>query len=255
MAKPDDIFDATVEAAVTSGRANFDSLVRQLRASGMSEQAIVRRMLDDLENEGPIFGQFLRGLGAAAQRSAVASQRQGTSIGEIAVNPKLRREAIERFGLDVERAETTPDPDLAFDIEESVAELRELMWVCSLVNTCHACLPLHGIVRTAEEWAESGDHPDTIHALNGITIGNTGQPAPDYCVLVDTEVAASDRDKVLAPLKRVKVPTKKGERLNRRTVREVASKSLETSEAARDKLQETLEGRRALRKLGQASDA
>jgi hypothetical protein len=246
MPRADDIYTAIVEQAVITAEARFDALVRQFAATGMSEEAIVERMLNDLEIGGLVFGWFMRSLGYAGQRSTVAAQRAGTAVGEVAGSPKLVR-AIERFGLDLTRAQGEHDPDLAFDVEQAAGRIRELMWVCELRKTCVYCLPLHGVVRTGEEWAESGEHPDTIHAVNNID-------STCYCALLDTEVAADDRGKVLAPLKRVDVPVNRaaGERLNRRTVRDVSSISAETSLKARDKLLETVEGRRALRKLGQA---
>jgi hypothetical protein len=79
---------------------------------------IKQRLIDDLENNGPIFGSF-----RAAVKNTVKS-----------VNNRVR-DSVE-FG--------------------KILNVKRWRWVAVLRNTCEDCIARHGKVFTFDEWSEKG---------------------------------------------------------------------------------------------------
>ena len=139
----------------------------------------------------------------------------------------------------IDRALSGADPELAAEIEEATQDHLELTWVAELRNTCHLCLPLHAKTRTLAEWKQLGLHPDTIHPGNWLSVC--------HCRLVPG--VAAEAGEIVAPLVRVKQAMKG----SRKTIRAVAQQDLERARAAALAAQQSDEGRRVLRLLGEAN--
>jgi hypothetical protein len=228
----DEIYRNLAERAVEQGGVDLRSLFRQAETAGMSAARFQERLLQDLEEGGPIFGKFFRSLGGAARSATAAAMRQGEFAGD-----------VERFtGLanTVGSIIDTADPASLQQLEDELGDSVALTWVAELVNTCHRCLPLHGTTRTLAQWQELGLHPETIHA---------DWNSECKCRLIRSEQAASQSD-LVAPLKRNKVKSPTGLKGSRRTARAVSQVDLEKSIAARNEALESIEGRRTLRLLG-----
>jgi len=232
--------------AVAQASVKLETFVGRLKDAGLPDKQIINRVVMDLESDGPIFGEFFGQLGGAGGSSIIAAQGQGQSIGHIESTPALKSVLADVGITDVDKflSDTIDDanPDDAFDAEQLTKSDRFLVWVSVLRNTCHACLPLHGVRKSAEEWEELGLDPSTIHADNGIINRGTGSANPCYCTLVED----SDQVAELEPLQRVR----KEDGISKGTVRGVASKNLGVSQAARDKALDSKIGRRTLRLLG-----
>ena len=232
MPRYDRIYQALAERAVEQGGVDLRALFRQAEAAGMSADRFQERLLQDLEEGGPIFGKFFRSLGGAARGATAAAMRQGEFAGD-----------VERFtGLasTVGSIIDTADPELLGQLEDELGDRVPFTWVAELVNTCHRCLPLHGTTRTLAQWQELGLHPETIHA---------DWNSECKCRLIRSDQAASQKD-LVAPLKRNKVKSPTGLKGSRRTSRAVSQVDLDKSIAARDEAMKSLEGRRTLRLLG-----
>lgn len=242
----DRVWRNLVQRAVAQGGLDIDAFVQQGIEAGMSEETIQRRLLDDLENDGPIFGKFFRSLAGAAEGAALSAYDQGADVGNIDGNRELKRllglrEKTNAFGSVIDVA----DPDAMAEIAEAVAERDERIWIAELQNTCHLCLPLHGTTRTMAEWTELGYHPDTIHSAEGWA-------SRCKCKLVPVQQA--DRLDEMQPLVRNKLETADPKRMktNRQTKRGVTQVDLERSLAARDKALQSEAGRRTMRLLGES---
>lgn len=232
------VWSTLSKRAVLQGGVNADTFLEMAAASGMSADEVERRLLDDLENDGPVFGAFFRQLTAAANSSVMAAEQQGSLMAVIDGDAELSRL------LDLESMDdviNSADPETLDAIERAVESRTELTWIATLVNTCYRCLPLHGHTRTLEEWKALGFSPETIH---------DGWSSSCHCQLVPVK-DAGPRDDLVAPLVRMKAEAPKGVK---RTVRMVAQQDLERAIEATRKAQQTEEGRRTLRLLGQAGD-
>ena len=232
--------------AIKQAEVTLEELVERLRDNGLTDDEILDSVLADFDEGGPVFGNFFSGMEHAGASSIQAAQSQGQSVAHVAEDRALQ-ELLRDIGVAdpasfVDEVLDGADPDGAFDIEQITKESRMLTWVAVLRNTCHACLPNHGVTKSAAEWEELDLDPATIHGQHGIINRATGNPNPCYCVLVED----TDAVKELEPLRRIKI-----EGVSKRTTRNVGSKNLGTSQEAVDKLQESKAGRSALRKLGQ----
>jgi hypothetical protein len=97
------------------------NLITQLETRGLSDQQVINVLLDDLNNDGQIFGGLKRQL-----------------IGD-------SQEFIEVAGSRLTAEE--------FQIQSGE---ESGTWVAILVNTCEDCLPRHGQTKTYNEWEELG---------------------------------------------------------------------------------------------------
>ena len=237
-----------VRRAVRQGDVDLDSFVDQAASAGMSAEAIQRRLLDDLDNDGPIFGKFFRNVGAAAAKTTTSAYSQGVNLSSGMRNmargsPQAKSQvdrllALEETGTTIRRG----TPEAIQELQDAIAERDERMWVCSLTRTCARCLPLHGTVQTMKEWQESGWDPDTIH---------DGWKSDCQCALVPVnEGNRVDRTREMAPLVRNKLETATGLAGRKRTARSILQADVDKALAARDKAMESEEGRRTLRLLG-----
>jgi hypothetical protein len=242
-------YDRLARQAVSRTTTRLETFVESLRDAGLPDDQILDRIISDLTTDGPIFGGFFGELGSAGESSIIAAQGQGQSVGHVSSQANLK-ELLTKVGItDVDQfvsaATSSADPDTAFDIEQVTKSNRFLVWVAVLQNTCHACLPLHGVRKSAEEWDLLGLNPSTIHADNDIINRSTGGANPCYCLLVED----TDQTTVLKPLQRVR----KEDGISKGTVRSVGSKNIGVAQKARDKALESKIGRRTLRLLGQVN--
>ena len=237
-----------VRRAIKQGDVDLDAFVDQAAAAGMSADAIQRRLLDDLDNNGPIFGKFFRGVEAAAAKTTTSAYNAGANLGSglrnlqaqggAAKSAADRLLALEELGTSVRRG----TPEAIQELQDAIAERDERMWVAELSNTCHRCLPLHGTVMTMQEWTESGWDPDTIH---------DGWESECQCSLVPiNEGTRVDRTTEMGPLVRNKLETATGLSGRKRTARSILQADVDKALAARDKAMQSAEGRRTLRLLG-----
>lgn len=243
MPRYDEIFKGLGTRAIRQAILDVEAFAEQARIGKLNPERVQQLLLQDLDDAGPIFGKFFRGLGVAAQSSVMAAARAGELAGTISASEEMRKTA-DFFGEDgkeaIGSAIDQADPEALEEIEQRAGTI-EFMWVAELVNTCHLCLPIHGSIRTLNEWQELGLHPDTIHV-------DAGFASSCHCQLVPQEQV--ERDPVVEPLARNKLKSPSGLKGSRRTARAVTQRDLEKSLIARDKAMETLEGRRTLRLLG-----
>jgi hypothetical protein len=235
MPRYDRVYARLAKRAVKQGAIDLETFIEQMLDAGTSLIRTEQLLLEDLENNGPIFGKFIRSLSGAAESSISAAGNQGELAGHAITDKELRRQlTIADSGEYFRAVHDEADPDVLQAIEDELADDVKLTWIATFANTCHLCLPLHGTAMTLREWMDRGLHPDTIHSQQGWV-------SSCYCRLEPQEFA--EREDLKAPLAR----TKQG---NKRTMRAVAQKDIDKAIAARDKAMESIEGRRTLRALG-----
>ena len=246
MARYDEIFQTLVERAISQGGIDVDTFMRRAIQSGMSESVLMDLLEDDLTNNGPIFGKFVRSMVGAARSSVMAAERQGEQIGYFLEDEDVR-ELLREVDLEeaAEQALLNADPELAEQIELQLASQIEYTWIATLMRTCHLCLPLHGQTRTMIEWREMGKTPDTIHQL-------AGWDSTCKCRLVPMSMAESQSE-LQEPLFRDKLETSTGIKGSKKTRRRILQKNLEKSEQATEQAMKTSEGRRTVRIMGQTN--
>lgn len=251
MARYNQIFANLAQRAISSGMLNIEAFIANMRESGVSDDRIADLLNNDIDTDGPLFGPFFRALEGAASSTVMTAARQGDTVGMIDVDKELRRLMVLADAEDaLEAALQYADPDAAAQVAEVVAGVIDMMWVAELVNTCHLCLPLHGQVRTEEEWKALGLHPDTIHPADW--------KSSCHCKLVRVEDARKDghgRSDIQSPLARTRVrdpETGKVKKFkSRKTQRAITQRDIEKAIKARDEAMNSLEGRKTLRLLGQ----
>ena len=140
--------------------------------------------------------------------------------------------------VDLESVVDDADPDTLEAIALEVAPLMRVVWVATLRDTCHRCLPLHGTEMLLSEFDELGLSPATIHG---------GWTSECNCRRIPTN-DSQGRAENMQPLRRIRVKgTPRGTKKTMRAVSQVdLQKSIEASLAA----QESKEGRKILRLLG-----
>ncbi len=234
----DRLWSTLAKRAILQGGVSADTFLELAGESGMGADEVERRLLDDLDNDGPIFGAFLRQLTGAATSTVLAAEQQGSIVALADGDAELARL------MDLESMEDVidnADPETLDAVERAVESRMELTWIATLVNTCYRCLPLHGHTRTLEEWRASGFSPETIHE---------GWTSSCHCQLVPLKDAGPRTD-LVAPLVRLKQEgAQKGVK---RTVRLVAQADMDRAIEAARKAQESEQGRRTLRLLGTAN--
>lgn len=227
------------------GGVNAEAFIERLLSAGVSPDNILELLLEDLENNGPVFGSFIRSMEGAASASVVAASRQGEILGEIDADVELQRllnladveDVIDDIG-------ESGNPQLAAELEALVEDELRYMSVATLEKTCHICLPLHGKTLRLKEWKEKGLHPDVRHP------GSWGSVCK--CRLVKSD-DADTRLETIRPLVREKIKSATGLTASKKTARAVTAASIDKAQKAIADAMESLEGRRTLRLLGQAN--
>ncbi len=228
-----DLYAIRAQKAVDIGTVDFNALVEELLADGVPADVINEMLIDDLENNGKIFGKFFRDLGAAGDTAISHADAQGSTAAE-AVDLD---DEIARFVEESELGDRARDGDPhALEQIEDLADDQEMTWIATMRKTCAKCLPLHGKSMSRQEWRERGLRPRGVH--------------PNCeCDWVPTQLAASHSN-LMAPLRRSIVPGQvKG---GRRTQRAVTQQDIDASLKARDEAEKTPEGRKTLRLLGES---
>lgn len=243
----DRVWANLVGAAVEQGSVDLQTFIGQALETGMTASAIQDRLLADLDEGGPIFGRFFRALSGAAQTSASVAYEQGGDLGSIDGDDALRELLALRTNVnDVGSVVDIADPDAMDNLRKAVADRDERMWVAELINTCHVCLPLHGAIRTMQQWGELGYHPSTIHSIH-----LSPNAAKCHCKLVP--VKQTDRVEVMGPLVRNKLTDAGKGSGPQRTQRGITQPDIDRANAARDKALESVGGRRVLKILGSSA--
>lgn len=227
-----ELYAIRAQKAVDTGVVDFNALVEELIGDGVSAERINSMLIDDLENNGPIFGKFFRSLGYAGGASIKVAEVQGATAAELmSLDDDIAAFAEEaRLGARVRDG----DPDALQAIEDA-AERKRLTWVAALRATCPTCLPLHGKSMTLAEWKELGYRPGAVH--------------PNCeCAWMSSELAADYQD-LMEPLRREIKPGQK--RGGRRTQRAVTQPDVDAAMRERDKALDTKDGRAVMRALGQ----
>ena len=242
----DEIFQTLVERAISQGGIDVETFMRRAIQSGMSEDVLMNLLEEDLLNDGPIFGKYVRSMVGAARSSVMAAERQGETISYLVGDPEVR-ELLRDLDLEevAESALANADPELSEQVEAAVAGNVEYTWIATLMKTCHVCLPLHGQTRTMLEWREMGKTPDTIHQMQG-------WDSTCKCRLIPVSMAESQSE-LQEPLFREKLQTPTGLKGSKKTRRRVSQMNLEKSEQAVNEAMKTSEGRRTVRIMGQAN--
>lgn len=246
MARYDEIFQTLVERAISQGGIDVETFMRRAIQSGMSEDVLMSLLEEDLLNDGPIFGKYVRSMVGAARSSVMAAERQGETVSYILEDDEVR-EILQDLGLeeDARSALENADPELSEEVEAAVAGNVEYTWIATLMKTCHVCLPLHGQTRSMLEWREMGKTPDTVHQLQG-------WDSTCKCRLVPVSMAESQSE-LQEPLFREKLQTATGLKGSKKTRRRVSQMNLDKSEQAVNEAMKTSEGRRTVRIMGQAN--
>lgn len=234
------LYASRAQRLVEVGSVNLESFVRELIDDGVPLERINQLLIEDLETNGRIFGQFFRDLGAAGETAISVAEAQGSTVAEaIALDDRIAafsREA-RQGGRTVDAALADGDPD-ALEAVENAADEQRLRWIATLRRTCPICLSLHGKDLTRREWREFGYRPRMVH------------PHCE-CDWEPTEIAAS-YSSLTAPLRReIEAGQSRG---GRRTKRAVTQQDVDGAIAAREKALQTPEGRRILRQLGQSGE-
>jgi len=115
------IMTAAMEVTKQVFQAKLTQLITSLESRGMSSEQVINVLLDDLENNGAIFGGLKR-------------QLTGDAQGMI---------------------ETTGSRLTTEEFEKQSGE-EQGTWVAILVATCDDCLPRHGITKKWKEWESQG---------------------------------------------------------------------------------------------------
>ena len=227
MSRYDQVWEDLVQGAVEQFDVSLRRLIRNARTLGMTEDAIEASLIDDINNEGPVFGPMLRSLSGAAVNTVLVAERQGEVMGRLRVLQNI---------AEIDGVVDDADPELMDLLEKNELDDEILQWVAALRNTCHRCLPLHGKRLARREWRERGLDPSTIHE---------GWNSACHCSLVPADV--TDRNETLAPILRT---AQKGQK---RTARNLTQRDVEKALTKRDELLSSQEGRRMMRLLGTAN--
>lgn len=246
MPRYDDIWDTLARRAVDQAAIDVRALMERAFQMGLSEQALIEQLDLDLSTDGPIFGKFMRSITGAAESSIVAANRQGEIVGHIAEDQELKR-LLDVANVDdvIEDAISSADPEMSQLLEEAASEDLEETWVCTLVKTCHRCLPLHGVTLFHSEWVSRGLLPESMH---------DGWTSSCHCRLVPAKVT-QNRKTLREPLVRIKqksLESARGLRANKRTLRSVLQNDIDRAIESRNQAMQSPEGRRTLRIAGQA---
>lgn len=242
MARYDHAFTLRARRALAHGIADAETFQALAVDSGVSVGRIAEMLQKDLENEGPIFGKFMRSLRGAATASVSEAQRTGMVLG----SPESLAHLKESMSLtELEDVIDDADPEELERLEEEAGD-PPLMWIAMLVNTCNLCLPLHGSIMFKSQWEERGLIPGAGGTLH------EGWASECKCRWVSAETLGDkDRIDVMAPLRRVPKKTAEGLAIKGRTVRAVAQEDVDKARKAAQTAAETKEGRRTLRIMGQ----
>jgi hypothetical protein len=229
----DRLYETLVGRAIRQGGLDLDTMTDMARNAGMSPEGLRLQLLQDLDTGGPVFGRLLRGFGDVSEATVMAAKAQGEAVGSAVAEGLIARSRMDTALLDA-------DAEALQEIEDETADM-EYTWVAALVNTCHKCLPLHGVTMTRREWDALGYHPDYIHPASW--------GSRCHCHFVRAADVDGDPG---APLRRVRVETTTGLKGSRKTRRAVADGDILKAIEARDKALESDIGRRTLRILGQS---
>ena len=228
---------ALARKAAAQGAVDIQAFIDMAVNNGVSRERIHALIIEDIENNGPIFGKFLRSLAGAAESSVVSAKFQGETAAR-AYSQGLINLA------DMDEATDIADPEALQSIEDETADLVAVTWIATSSNVCHLCLPLHGVTKTIAEWKELNLVPGQVHYNEG-WLKSTCK-----CIWVTPDQYDARRD--MAPLRRVKDRTATGLKGDKRTIRGITSQDLTDSLAARDQAMQSERGRRQLRLLGQS---
>lgn len=231
------------DRAVRQAGIDFATFIERGQAAKMSPERIMELLNEDLTNNGPIFGKFVRSLVSASESAVMTAEQQGALAGYAAETEALRSLYATEALIN---AVNEGDPVEMDAIENGMSDVAEFTWVATLVNTCHLCLPLHGQTRRIGEWQALGLSPQNIHAGWGSTCQCTMVPSDAY--------KEKGRADWAAPIVRRKLDAPEGTKVSRRTQRAVMQRDLEKSQAAVAKAMQSEEGRRTLRLMGQINE-
>ena len=128
----DEIFQTLVERAISQGGIDVETFMRRAIQSGMSEDVLMSLLEEDLLNDGPIFGKYVRSMVGAARSSVMAAERQGETISYLVSDPEVR-ELLRDLDLEevAESALANADPELSEEVEAAVAGNVEYTWITS----------------------------------------------------------------------------------------------------------------------------
>lgn len=233
----DKTYDLLAKRAVQQGGVDVETFMARATEAGMPMDVLEARLIQDVEEGGPIFGKFLRSLRGAATSSVMAAESQGEAAAQA-----FAEELISLTEL--EDVMESADPDELAEIADELDDRAPYIWVAELVNTCERCLPLHGTVQPLAEWEASGFDPATIH---------DGWESECHCALVPADMSPESRKELIAPLIRERMKSESGLKGSKKTQRLVTQQDLDRSIKAVDQAKANLEGRRTLRLMGQVN--
>jgi len=243
----DRIYELLAGRGIRQTEIDLETYVAMATESGLSAQTIEEALLADLDEGGPIFGKFWRSLTGAAESSVSAAMRQGQTVGTILDYDKEMAALMERREI-ADRVDDG-DPELLAEIEAKAQDWLET-WVCTLINTCLRCLPLHGKTLFHSEWGARGLTEDRMHEGWNSSCLCMRIPADQF----DGADSQQIKNDLASPLVRVKQKTETGLKVSRRTARSVAAYDITRAQEAVTKANESLEGRRTLRVLGKVGN-
>lgn len=110
-----------LEVAGDIFKLSAKDLIKRFQSRGLSEEQIINVMLDDFDNNGPLFGRLKNMFGSASDDALGNVENESVAQG------------FEEQGFS--------------NIET---------WIAVLVNTCVDCFPRHGRTRSHEEWEQLG---------------------------------------------------------------------------------------------------
>ena len=242
MSRYDEVYRILAERAVNQATIDLNTALTMAGTSRASIQAMERLLLDDLANDGPIFGKFIRSLSGAASSAVTAAANQGASVGSV-----IRDQEVQRY-LRIGKGELASeidnaDPERLDEIEQAAEDRMLMVWVATLVNTCHRCLPLHGKEMMKSEWAERKLDPETIH---------DGWDSSCKCLLVYWTPGMTGKNKTVSPLVRKKIKDEDGRVVGKKTKRSILQEDIDKAQQAVAASMQTEQGRKMLEAIGQS---
>ena len=245
MARYDKALSRRIVRALELVQGDLKEAFSRAEDLGFTPEALEQFLLDDLNNDGPIFGKLKSNLMGASEQSVIVAHEQGVTVGEAIESGEI--DIYNMTDEEIAALASGEDPELMQATEDSIADRAFYTWVAMLVNSCPYCVALHGSRKTKEQWRAAGLHPETIHADKGIN-------AKCYCRLALSQFAEKDPMSTAEPLRRTQIEGANGVKGNRRTQRAVTQRDPVKALAAVDKALQTKSGKATLRILGNQAD-
>jgi len=242
MSRYDQIYQELAKRAADQAQIDLRTALTMAGNRRASIDAIERLLIQDLETDGPIFGKFIRSLSGAASSAVTAAANQGATIASLKMDREVQR-LLSLKDTQIQDAIDAADPETLDEMEKMAEDRMPMVWVATLVNTCHRCLPLHGKEATKAEWAARNLDPETIH---------DGWSSNCKCLLVYWTPGMTGKNLTITPLVRKRVTDEDGRRIGKKTKRSILQEDIDKAQRKVEEALRTEAGRKILKAMGSA---